>query len=150
MKRLLLLLLLIPGFAFAQDIPKFTNTIFVKGVSFKKAKATLLDSAYFIDQQNEEDGTIVTKPKGVCDCHNKDFNQLIISIRVKDSTARISGTFNINYNSNAQKGGLFSNDRTEFHQLEYWKSGISSYHKIFLIMDSIARAMGRDVTYAKQ
>lgn len=147
MKILILIAFALP--AAAQDIPKFTNTIFAKGVAFSQVKDSLLNQGYFIDQQNEQDGTIITKPKGVCDCKNKDFHQVVYYIRVKDSTARIGGKFNINYNYDASKGGFFSNDKNEFHQLEYWKSGISVPHQIFLIMDSFAHSLSSQITYAK-
>jgi hypothetical protein len=150
MKKILLLLILNPSFSFSQDIPKFSNTIIAKGVSFQTIKDSLLSIGYFIDQQNQEDGTIITKPKGVCDCKNVNFHQLIIYVRVKDSVAKFSGTFNINYNNNAQRGGLFSNDRTEFHPLEYWKSSISLPHSIFMKMDKIVRTLSSDISYAKQ
>lgn len=148
MKRSLILFLL-PIAAHSQGIPKFSNAIIAKGVTFKQIKSALLDSAYFIDQQNEEDGTIITKPKGVCDCKNKDFNQLIIFVRIKDSSATFSGKFNFNYNYNQSKGGLFSNDKNEFQQLEYWKSGISVPHHIFLKLDGFVRGLSSQITYVK-
>ena len=149
MKKIIFSLLLSPILATGQDIPKFSNTIIAKAISFKQVKDTLLNLGYFIDQQNEEDGTIITKPKGVCNCKNVDFNQLIIYVRVRDSVGKFTGAYNINYNYNAQRGGLLSNDKNEFHPLEYWKSGISTPHMIFLKLDKIVRSISSQVTYAK-
>jgi hypothetical protein len=148
MKRFLFLLAL-PVAAKSQEIPKFSNAIIANHVTFKQVKATLLDSAFFIDQQNEEDGTIITKPKGVCDCKNKDFNQLIVYVRVKDSSATFTGKFNLNYNYNQSRGGLLSNDKTDFRQLEYWKSAMSAPHNIFLKLDALVRSISQQITYAK-
>ena len=150
MKKLLFCLFFAPFFSFAQDIPKFSNTIIAKNICFQVIKDSLLDKGFFIDQQNEQDGTIITKPKGVCDCKNIDFHQLIIYVRVKDSIAKFTGAFNINYNFNAQRGGLISNDRTEFHKLEYWKSSISVPHALFLKLDKIVRSISTDIAYSKE
>jgi len=145
--KLLFLALLLPLTGRSQDIPKFSNTILVKGVTFKQAKSALLDSAYFIDQQNEQDGTIVTKPKGF---EKNDVRTLIIYVRVKDSVARITGAWNNNFNYRAQSGGLGSVDKTQFHPVEYWKSSISVQHFAFLQLDRYARSLGGEITYAKQ
>jgi hypothetical protein len=146
MKKFIFLLL--PFYLKAQEPPKGSNAIIAKGVSFKQIKDSLLDQGFFIDQQNEEDGTIITKPKGVCECKNVDYNQLIISIRVKDSVAKFSGTWNLNFNYHSTGGSLFSNDRTEFHRLEYAKSSLNVQHKIFLRMDAFVRKLTADVSYA--
>lgn len=150
MKKVLLFLFFVPLLSFSQDIPKFSNAIIAKGVSFKQIKSSLLDSAFFIDLQNEEDGTIITKPKGVCNCKNKDFNQLIIYVRVKDSIATFTGKWNVNYNYNQSRGGFLSNDKNDFQRLEYWKSSSSVPHHIFLILDHFARSLSSDISYSKQ
>ena len=150
MKKVLTCILIAPLISLGQDIPKFSNTVIAKNISFQVIKDSLLDKGFFIDQQNEQDGTIITKPKGVCDCKNIDFHQLIIYVRVKDSVAKFTGAFNINYNFNAQRGGLISNDRTEFHKLEYWKSSISVPHVLFLKLDKIVRSMSEVISYSKE
>lgn len=147
MKIICLALCLIPIACACQDIPKFSNVIFAKGTSFRQAKDSLLANGYFIDQQNEQDGTIITKPKGV---EKNDVRTLIIEIYIKDSTARITGRWNNNYNYRAQTGGLASVDKTQFFPVEYWKSGISVPHKMFLLMDNFARTLSSRITYAKQ
>jgi len=146
MKVFLLFTFFVPIAALGQDIPKFSNTILARGVSFNQAKDSLLSQGYFIDQQNEQDGTIITKPKGV---EKNDVRTIIIEVYVKDSIARITGRWNNNYNYRAQSGGLFSVDKTQFTPVEYWRSGISVPHKMFLIMDSYAKSMTSLISYEK-
>ena len=128
----------------AQDIPKFANTIYVKGVSFKQVKFALLDSAYFIDQQSEEDGTITTKEKNVDTYryfgHNADRWHIILNIYVKDSTAKITGLI-----------WITTEFPKQWRPIEYWKSSISAPHAIFMNMnmDRIARSLLGQITYAK-
>lgn len=150
MKLIIFALLALPLLAPAQDIPKFSNAIIFKGAGFQQIKDTLLNRGFFIDQQSEQDGTIITKPKGVCDCKNTDFNQLIIYVRLKDGVSTMTGKWNLNYNYHADHGGLLSNDRHDFHVVEYWKSKSSVPHHVFMIMDEIARGLSSDISYIKQ
>lgn len=141
MKKIFILLLL-PCFCNAQDIPKFANTIFVKGVTFAQVKSALLDSAYFIDLQNEQDGTIITTEKNVDPYRlfgqNTDRWHIILNIRVKDSIAKISGQ--IWYVEQKPK---------QWRPIEYWRSTISAPHAIFMNMDKVAQSLHGQVTYAK-
>jgi hypothetical protein len=90
MKKLLVCLFLAPLLSFAQDIPKFSNTIFVKGVSWRQVMDTLLNQGYVIDEQNEKDGTITTRPMQY---EKTDVREIVYYIRVSDSTAKIKGKY---------------------------------------------------------
>lgn len=142
MIRIILILFLFPFSCLGQDIPKFSNTIYVKNVSFASAKNALLDIGYFIDQQNEQDGTIITKEINA----DKDkmfgveLNRyvMIIYVRIKDSIGKIS----------AQMSFTDGNKR-EWSTVEYWKLRTSVPHSLFLIIDKYAHSIGSEITYAK-
>lgn len=150
MKLLLLALLCYaPTLCQGQDPPRYTNAILVKGTSFQQVKSALLDSGFFIDQQNEQDGTIITKRKGFCNCPNKDFYQLVYYIRVKDSTATIRAKF-----SAAAQMHIFSNDhphtddKDDFEEVQYRKSKILIYHYLFGLMQEFAGSLKGQMNYA--
>lgn len=134
MKKVFLLIFFFPFLAFSQEPQKNNNTIIVKGVSFNKVKETLLDAGIFIDQQNADDGTIITKRKGYCECPNKEFFQLIYYIRIKDSIASIKGRFNIIVTQS-------DNDENNFIEVKYWKAKNTGMHYVFGIMDKFAKSL---------
>ena len=144
---LIITLVFIPLNVICQEIPKFANTIIVEGTCFDSLKNSLLDNGYFIDQQNKDDGTVITKAKGI---DKYDMHTLIMYIRIKDSVAKITGKWNLNVNYNAQKGGLYSNDKTDFMPLEYWKDKHSNPHVIFVVMDNFAKSLHGKISYVKQ
>ena len=127
--------------AFCQEPVKGNNSIVVKGVNFKKIKETLLDSGIFIDQQSEEDGTIITKRKGYCECPNKDFYQLIYFIRVKDTVATIRGKFSQQVQLKLVDASPNTDDKDDFTEAVFWKSKLSSFNYIFRIMTEFARSL---------
>jgi hypothetical protein len=126
---------------FCQEPVKGNNVILVRGVSFKTIKEALLDSGIFIDQQNEEDGTIITKRKGYCECPNKDFYQLIYFIRVKDSVATIRGKFSQQVQIKLFNVSPNTDDKDDFMEAIFWKSKSSTYNYIFGIMTQFARSL---------
>lgn len=130
---------------------KNNNTIIVKGVEFAKVKEVLLDAGFFLDQQSAEDGTIITKRKGFCECPNKEFYQLVYYIRVKDSIVTIKGKF-----SQAAQVKLFNDhpntdDKDDFSDVFYWKSKNTSYNYLFGIMMGFAKSLnGSGIEYKTQ
>ena len=124
---------------FGQEPVKGNNAIIVKGVTFSKVKGTLLDAGIFIDQQNAEDGTIITKRKGYCECPNKDFYQLIYYIRVKDSVATIRGQFSTPV---YLLGGGGKSPEDDFSEVIYWRDKKSGYNYIFGIVIAFAKSLG--------
>jgi hypothetical protein len=146
---LLLFMLINLSPAFSQEPVKNNNAIIVKGTSFNKIKETLLDAGVFIDQQNAEDGTLITKRKGYCECPNKDFYQLIYYIRIKDSVATIRAKF-----SQAVQIHLFgdnnknTDDKDEFSDVIYWKAKNTSYNYLFGVMNNFAKSLnGTNIEY---
>lgn len=126
---------------YSQEPVKGNNAILVKGVSFKSVKESLLDSGIFIDQQDEEDGTIITKRKGYCECPNKEFYQLIYYIRVKDSLATIRGRFSQQVQLKIASTILPRDEREDFTEAIFWKSKMSAYNYIFNIMIDFANSL---------
>lgn len=125
---LLFVLSLCSYFSFGQV--KGNNAIIVKSVGFIQVKETLLDAGIFIDEQNAEDGTIITKKKGYCECPNKDFYQLIYYIRIKDSVATIRGKWDLDAPLN-----------NGFSEVVYWKAKTSAMHYLFGIMIEFAKSL---------
>jgi len=142
MKSILFIFLLLSSINVQSQEPvKNNNAIIVKGVVFSKVKEVILDAGIFIDDQNAEDGTIITKRKGYCECPNKEFYQLIYYIRIKDSVATIRGQF-----SSAVQLRLFTNrtntdDKDDFSPVLYWKDKKSAYHYLFGIMRDFAKSL---------
>lgn len=118
----------------AQEPVKGNNAIIVSGVTFTNVKNTLLDAGIFINEQSVEDGTIITKRKGYCECPNKDFYQLIYYIRIKDSVATIKGRFNVILKQS-------DNDENNFMEVTYWKAKNSVPHYLFGIMTDFAKSL---------
>jgi hypothetical protein len=137
----LLVFFLIQISTYSQEPVKGNNAILVKGVSFKSVKESLLDSGIFIDQQDEEDGTIITKRKGYCECPNKEFYQLIYYIRVKDSLATIRGRFSQQVQLKIASTILPRDEREDFTEAIFWKSKMSAYNYIFNIMIDFANSL---------
>ena len=71
------------------------NAIIVKGVTLTEVANQLLDKGYNIDKADETLQTIRTIPTD-----KKHSYTLIMYIRIKDSTATITGTFNVNMDVN--------------------------------------------------
>lgn len=100
----LLFLLLIPSLCLSQ--PKGAKTIIVKGVGFFEICNALLDSGYVIEKKDNELQTAVTELR----VYPRYFNAYYkINIRVKDSTAYISGSFT----GPGKTGGLFKDEPIE-------------------------------------
>lgn len=143
----LIVVLFSPFVFFGQDIPKYAKAIYVKDVSFMKAKNALLDSGYFIEQQSEEDGTIVTKEFNgdTYRMFGQNLNRyaVVMFIRVKDSTAKIMAKWAFN-----NEGDPFA--KKQFQDLEYWKLKSSVPHALFMILDKYARSLGGEINYSLQ
>jgi hypothetical protein len=148
MKKLFFFLF-IPLFAISQEPQKGDNTIVVNGVGFTQIKNALLDSGYFIAEQNADDGTIVTKARnadnGRIFGQRLDRYHIIIYVRVKDSVA----TFREDYDFKTGEGNRES-DRSDFKEVTYWKSKGSVPYHLFEQMDAIAKGFGRPLVYLKK
>lgn len=132
----------------AQEPVKNNNAIIVRGVVFSKVKETLLDAGIFIDQQSAEDGTLITKRKGYCECPNKDFFQLIYYIRVKDSVATIKAKFSSEVQIHLFDTHKNTDDKDDFSDVVYWKDKHSAAHYLFGIMTDFAKSLnGKSIEF---
>lgn len=130
---------------------KNNNTIIVKGTSYSKVKETLLDAGFFIDQQNADDGTLITRRKGFCECPNKEFYQLVYYIRVKDSVANIKGKFSQAVQIKLVETHRNTDGKDDFSEVIYWKSKSSAYNYLFGIMIGFAKSLhGESIEYKTQ
>lgn len=103
MKKLLTIFILISYVrCYSQTILRDANTILVKNVSFIEVCNALLDSGYSIEKKDADLQTVRTEVKNYPKYWNATY---IINIRVKDSTAYISGIF-----SAPPTGGLFKDE----------------------------------------
>jgi hypothetical protein len=138
--RTIFLLLLAPLWAMSQEPPKGSNEIIVKGISYQDALQHLMDLGYIIDKHDAELGQITTAPKA-----DKNGYSRIFAIRVKDSTAFITGTYNLNMTF----GSSLMKQNSSYDPIQYtgWKTGANRIE--FGYMDELARAMGGTVTYGK-
>ena len=76
---------LLTSTAFSQA-PKGTNLILVKAVGYDQVLTALLDKGYFIRKKDAELFTASTEPRRL-----KNGSAYVIRVRVKDSTAYLSG-----------------------------------------------------------
>jgi len=127
--------------ASAQLIPKDANTIVVKKVGFLEVCNALLDSGYIISKKDNELQTVSTE--------NKEYPKLWsaaykIDIRIKDSTAYISGTVTA-----PPGGGLYINEPLFNHTN---KKGItypkSMFGYAFLLVNDFALSFKKEITYS--
>lgn len=140
--RKLLLVVLLPSFAFGQNILPAANTIIVKNVSFLQVCNALLDSGYTIESKDNDLMTATTGQRQYPKYWNAVYT---VKIRIKDSCAYITGLFTA-----PPKGGLFLNEpvvnRTNKNGETKPKS-IDGY--IFMLLDRFARSLSAQITYAK-
>ncbi|MFZ1785378.1 MAG: hypothetical protein WAU23_09235 [Ferruginibacter sp.] len=129
-----------PFLSFAQSIPKDVNVIIVKDVGFLEVCNALLDSGYTISKKDNELQTVSTESKAYPKLWNATYK---INIRVKDSTAYISGTFT------AAGGEIWKDDpiknQTNRKGKTYPKS-INGYP--FLILNNFAQSFKKEITYS--
>lgn len=142
MKHLLLAIILIPGVCSAQSALSDANTIIVKGVSFLRVCGALLDSGYTIDTKDNDLMTATTASRQYPKFWNASYK---VHIRIKDSTVLISGVF-----TSPPGGGLFMNEPVRNRTNSKGETKAKSIDGcIFLLLDSFARGLSSDVTYAK-
>lgn len=93
-KYVVILPLLIVISAYSQNIPDKTNTLIIKGATFKEACVALLDKGYTIEKKDDDLQFVRTEPKR----YDKKFNAAYtMNIRAKDSVIIIKGTFTAPY-----------------------------------------------------
>jgi len=78
--------------------PKGCQEIMVKGVTFKEAADMLLDSHFLIDKKDEILGTIKTERRDI-NYEKQKGGFIILTIRIKDSSAYINGNCGIDMTS---------------------------------------------------
>lgn len=88
MKMLLIVALLLNIACVGQQAPKGTNTIKVKGVSFRQVANALLDAGYSFKSIDSNYNILTTEPKSYS---RKADGMVQLNIRVKDSVVMITG-----------------------------------------------------------
>ena len=143
MKRLILMLVIIPIKLMSQEILPDANVIIVKNISFLRICNSLLDSGYNIHKKDNELMTAETDQRHYPKYWNATY---CIKIRVKDSTAYISGEFTA-----PPGGGLFYNEIAKNRTDKTGKTKLKSVDGyVFTIIDSFAHSLSSQITYAKQ
>lgn len=110
MLRLFSFLFFVSATSFSQ-IPRDASVVIVKGVTFNQVCSALLDSGYRIESRDIEMQTVKTENKLFPIAWNAAYR---IHVRVKDSTAYLSGTFTAPYSTaifgSNTKDPLFKDD----------------------------------------
>lgn len=143
MKKILLLLLILPVIGLSQNILKDANTIVVKGITFIDVCNKLLDDGYSIDKKDNDLKTVKTEKKEYPKYWNATY---IVNIRVKDSSAYISGTYTAPPN-----GGLFKDEPVTNlcnKRGETYQKSMEGY--IFLLLNEFALSFKKEVSYLKR
>lgn len=96
----LLFIILTPFLAYSQE--KGTNIIKVQPIEFNRVVSALLDQGYLLEKVDKEFQTIKTEPKEM-----KTNGFIRLFIRVKDSTAIISGDCGITQQALFDKRGFY-------------------------------------------
>ena len=143
MKKVLLLLFIIPVFCNAQNIPSNVNTILVKNVRFIDVCNALLDSGYTIEKKDNDLQTVETAIRQYPKYWNATY---VVHVRIKDSTAYFSATYTA-----SPGGGLFYNEPvvnlTNKKGITFKKSA-DGY--IFLLLNDFALSFNKEISYLKK
>jgi hypothetical protein len=146
MKMLLLSLAACFSTVLYAQIPKDANMIIVKGVTFKEAINRLLDSNYSISKIDSNYQTTSTEYKQ----YSKGREKVSIHVRIKDSTAYITGTFRYGEKSDYMEGSLgwlaAGGDNPIANIKQWQKKQISP----FTVLNNYALSFGKPVEYTKQ
>lgn len=142
--KLYIIALLLPSISVAQEIPKHTNAISVKSVSFNDIALALTEAGYFIDKKDSALGTIITLPKQNIRVSSNNGN-VIIQVRIKDSTAIITGQYNWNVEA---KTGFLNNDFRTYETIEKRGMKGSLFLQAFNRLNDFALSFKKEVTYS--
>ena len=137
--KFFLLILLLPVFALCQEIPKKSTTIVVRNIGLLEASQKLVDMGYMIDKKDPELGTVYTTPYAYSGSY-----QMMIYVRVKDSTATITGKWNVNADI---KLGYSTYDMRTWNPIKYSSMSGNMDRKAFMIMDKYAKSFGKSIEY---
>ena len=143
MKLLNVILLVLPTFCIAQNIPSKVNTIIVKDLKFLDVCNALLDSGYTIAKKDNDLQTVETATKQYPKYWNATY---VIYARVKDSTAY----FSVKYTA-PPGGGLFKNETASNltnKKGETLKKSLEGY--IFLLLNDFALSFHKETSYLKK
>lgn len=138
MKKILLVILLIPGFILAQN--KHDNAIVIAHLPFKAAISGCMDQGFSIATKDDSLQYFTTLPKA-----DKHRNLIILHIRIKDSVTIITGDLNPNMTLNF---GMVSS-QTALYQIEFKGMAGSPLKQSWESMNDVARSFGLPVSYAK-
>lgn len=137
MRKLLLLLLLLPFVVLGQEIPKgvtkiiITNTLSAKD-NFNLVTKTLLDNDNFIEQSDSVTYYVKTQSKKP----NKGIGLRFLNVRAMDNQVEISGM----YKSGIEVGGIADNYEPIIN-----RSGL--YRNVFADMNALALKFGGTLSY---
>ena len=142
---------MIPVFLFglAHGQQKGDNTILVKGIPYEQIIGMLLTDKYLIDHEN--DSEIVTKPIEFVEQKTQSIKKysVIIDIKYKEASkvASITGKYNYSILINNIFGPTLNG--ADFKPVANIESKSSYIRKSFMVMDSFAKSLNGQITYAK-
>jgi hypothetical protein len=138
MRILLLIAFLFPLASYTQEPPKNSTGITVSNTDLMAVANALLDNGFRIDKKDTELGTLKTEERG----YENNVWFLVIDVRVKDSTAYITGQIKVMVSP-------IGNTRRLYEPVIYKGMKKAPYRLAFAAMDEIARSLNGHVTYSK-
>lgn len=138
MKKIFLAISLMPIFCIAQDAPKGTNKIIVKGVSYNDAAQALIAKGFALDKTDKDLQLITTVPV----VFKKMASSVKLQVFIKDSSAYITGFFKLQ----VQLMKIIN----DFEPIVNRGMKGSETRDTFRIMDDFAKSLKGEITYAKQ
>lgn len=137
--KILFLMLFLPTIIFSQEAPSGANAILVKNIVFQKVVSSLLDQNFEIDKIDKDFLTVKTKFKKVQDKSFSYTLQLSFYIRIKDSTAMVSGEYILG-NQYVAEQGLYRSDIINKGKPKNYNEA----YQAFLKMNEFAKSLGGD------
>jgi hypothetical protein len=138
-------LIIISSITHSQNIPKGTNKITVKNISFKQIVKGLRDNGYTIKKLDTNLKIVRT---GFLVCHSRSgLLSLSISVRLKDSIAIITGLW---YSYTGLSDGLLTTNHAprpgDIFQVRY---SLGDYKETFLQMNKFAQSLKEQIIYSE-
>jgi len=133
-----LLLFILFSLTIFSQAPKGANVIVVKNIGYDELLNALLDKGYFIDKKDTVLKIASTERKQLS--KQDPSSNYLIRVRVKDSTAYISGEVNIVYFTNTFKDEKYV--PAEISQFKW-----SPERQVFDKMEEFAKGLQKEIAY---
>jgi len=145
MKTLFYLLIIFPISQQSHAQVKGDKTIRVQDVGFTQVCNALLDAGFIIDKKDDDLQTVKTEFKD--GTGNNKWMKLLLTVRLKDSVAIITGSW---YNSTVIGTKLLGQEQTIENNTAKIEYTNGNPKRCFNEMKAFALSLGKQITYSKQ